>query len=106
MISSSGSASFLTVLKEFGSIESPGLLCFPREGLCLALDFTNQSSRTLELLDTIDSLLIEADGAVYPAKDRRMSKRSFEAFYPNFDQFTEYIDPAFNSNFWRRVSGH
>jgi FAD/FMN-containing dehydrogenase len=105
MISSSGSASFLTVLKEFGSIESPGLLSFPREGLCLALDFTNQTSRTLKLLDTIDGLLVEAGGAVYPAKDRRMSRQSFKAFYPKLDQFTEYVDPAFSSDFWRRVSG-
>jgi len=105
MISLSGSASFLTVLKEFGDTSSGGLLSFPREGICLALDFTNQNAVTMKLMDEIDDLLVKVEGAVYPAKDRRMSEKSFKRFYPRYSEFKTFIDPAFCSDFWRRVNG-
>jgi hypothetical protein len=42
-------------------------------------------------------------GAVYPAKDARMSPLSFRAFFPQLDRFTGQRDPRFSSSFWRRV---
>lgn len=103
-ISDSGSGSFLAVLKMFGNKPSPGMLSFPRPGITLALDFPNTPA-TFKLLDRLDALTCEAGGCVYPAKDARMSKESFQAYFPEWQAFSEYIDPRFSSGFWRRVTG-
>ena len=100
-----GLGSFLAVLKEFSNLESPGMLSFPRPGICLALDFSNRGSTTLNVLQELDELVIAAGGSVYPAKDLRMSKRAFESFYPQSSTFCQYIDPNFSSDFWQRVHG-
>lgn len=97
--------SFLSVLKVFGKIPSPGLLSFPREGVTLALDFPNRGIETFLLLDTLDKIVTEAGGAVYPAKDARMASACFKSYYPNWNEFEKYIDPHFSSSFWRRVTG-
>ena len=102
----SGEGSFLTVLKEFGTRQSPGMLSFPRPGLTLALDFSYQGRKTLRLLDELDEIVLRAGGAIYPAKDARMSAESFKAYYPQWKEFAQYVDPKFSSSFWRRVVGH
>lgn len=103
MISASGEASFLAVLKAFGERASPGLLSFPRPGLTLALDFPNRGEKTLRLLASFDAAVIAAGGAVYPAKDARMPVQVFAAGYPRLERFRAQVDPAFSSAFWRRV---
>lgn len=100
----SGQGSFLNVLKTFGNIASPGMLSFPREGVTLALDFANRGLSTLRLLDELDQIVFENNGAIYPAKDARMSPASFRASFPKWQQFAQYIDPKFSSSFWRRVT--
>ena len=105
LISRSGCASFLTVLKKFGNIPSPGLLSFPRPGATLALDFAFEGRKTLDLLNQLDRIVRECGGAVYPAKDARMSPENFRAFYPQWREFQKQIDPKFSSSFWRRVMG-
>jgi len=102
----SGMGSFLAVLKEFGSVASPGLLSFPREGYCLALDFANRGNRTRRLIQDLDKLVLEAGGAVYPAKDRLMSKTMFQSSFPEHEQFARWIDPGFSSDFWERVNAN
>jgi len=104
VISESGQASFLTVLKEFGDIKSPGMLSFPRPGITLALDFPNRGQVTLELLNRLDNITLKYSGSVYPAKDARMSAESFAKYYPNWKEFEQYIDPHFSSSFRRRVA--
>lgn len=99
-----GQGSFLSVLKLFGKIQSPGMLSFPREGVTLALDFPNRGAETFSLLDTLDKIVIAAGGAVYPAKDARMANTSFKSYYPNWQEFEKHIDPHFSSSFWRRVT--
>src|SRR5713101_5235321 len=100
----SGEGSFLTVLKKFGNIQSPGMLSFPRPGLTLALDFAYAGKKTLQLLEDLDQIVLSSGGAVYPAKDARMSAESFQAFFPQWKEFAQYVDPHFSSSFWRRVS--
>ena len=102
-ISRSGEPASLAVLKRFGNIRSPGLLSFPREGMTLAVDFAVRGGRTLALLDDLDAVVREARGAVYPAKDARMSAESFRVFFPGLERFTALRDPKFSSSFWRRV---
>lgn len=102
-IAGSGEPASLAVLKRFGGACSPGMLSFPRAGITLAVDFAVRGARTLALLDDLDAVVREAGGAVYPAKDARMSPDSFRAFFPGLDRFTAYRDPKFSSSFWRRV---
>lgn len=103
-ISASGQGSFLAVLKTFGSVKSPGMLSFPREGTTLALDFPNRGETTLKLMDRLDSIVMEAKGRLYPAKDGRMSAKVFQAGYPDWQLFSKHIDPVFRSGFWTRVT--
>ena len=103
-IARSGEASFLAVLKTFGAKASPGLLSFPRPGATLALDVPFRGAETLATLMRLDTIVKEAGGALYPAKDGRMSAEMFRFSYPRLEQFLPHKDPAMNSNFWRRVS--
>lgn len=103
-ISISGVGSFLTVLKNFGSIRSLGMLSFARPGTTLAMDFPNRGDPTLQLLESLDEITLNAGGAVYPAKDSRMSASSFRKYFPAWQEFTQFVDPQFSSSFWRRVT--
>lgn len=103
-IARSGQGSFLAVLKGFGSVASPGMLSFPRPGITLALDFPNKGPALERLFESLDSILTSAGGALYPAKDGRMPGTLFRAGYPRWQEFSEYIDPACSSSFWRRVT--
>ncbi len=103
IISAAGGGSFLAVLKQFGERVSSGMLSFPRPGATLALDFPFHGTHTLDLLDRLDDVVAEAGGAVYPAKDARMSGARFRQYFPAWETFSNYIDPRFSSSFWRRV---
>lgn len=103
-IAESGLGSFLSVMKKFGDRESPGLLSFPRKGVTLALDFPNHGRATLELFEKLDQIVLEVGGAVYPAKDARMSSESFQRFFPQWRSLERWRDPCFSSSFWRRVA--
>jgi FAD/FMN-containing dehydrogenase len=101
---SSSAGSFLAVLKEFGSKPSPGLLSFPQSGVTLALDFAFRGEETIKLLRRFESIVCEAGGRIYPAKDAVMAAESFEKFFPGLGEFTCKRDPAHTSSFWRRVT--
>jgi hypothetical protein len=99
-----GGGSFLTVLKRFGTIRSPGLLSFPRPGYTLTLDFPNRGGRTLRLLAELDEITTAAGGAVNPYKDARMSAETFDRSFPKWRALEIQRDPAFLSDFWRRTA--
>jgi FAD/FMN-containing dehydrogenase len=103
-ISKAGEGSFLAVLKNFGDVKSPGMLSFPRPGVTLALDFAFHGKKTLKLLEDIDGLVREVGGAVYPAKDARMSRTSFLRGYPKLDRFVAHLDPLCESEFWKKMN--
>jgi len=98
------SASFLAVLKEFGDIESPGLMSFPRQGITLCLDFAFRGDETLRLFRKLHKIVFDNGGAIYPAKDACMTPEEFSAAFPKLKEFTPHIDKAFSSDFWRRVT--
>ncbi len=104
LIADSGNGSFLVVFKKFGEVESPGMLSFPMPGVTLALDFPNRGDATRALLDRLDEIVVTHGGRVYPAKDARMSPETFNASFPHWHEFAEYVDPKFSSSFWRRVT--
>jgi len=105
LIARSGMGSFLGVLKQFGAAPPAGMLSFPRPGLTLALDFAMRGEKTLRLMRSLDEVVLASGGALYPAKDARMSPAMFETSFPRWRSFVPHIDPKFSSSFWRRVTG-
>ena len=98
-------ASFLTVIKKFGALPSPGLLSFPRAGTTVCLDFAARKMDTLlPMLERCDDVVEAAGGSVYPAKDARMSGARFRRFFPQWEELRALADPRFSSSFWRRVT--
>jgi FAD/FMN-containing dehydrogenase len=103
-ITASGLASFLAVIKVFGDVPSPGMLSFPKPGITLALDFPIRHEVSFDLLDRLANITVEHAGRLYPAKDARMTAPQFQAFYPEWEAFSRYVDPRFSSAFWQRVT--
>lgn len=103
-ITASGLASFLVVIKVFGDIPSPGMMSFPAPGITLALDFPIRADVSFDLLDRLAGITLDHGGRMYPAKDARMTAAQFQSFYPQWEAFARYIDPAISSAFWQRVT--
>ena len=104
-VARSGLASFLAVLKAFGHVPSPGAMSFPKPGITLALDFPIKQDKSFRLFDKLAEMTREFGGRLYPAKDARMTAAQFQAFYPQWERFARYKDPALTSGFWERVVG-
>ena len=103
LISQAQLASFLAVLKVFGTVKSPGMLSFPMPGVTLALDFPNLGQQTLKLFSMLDDIVLANNGRIYPAKDARMSREAFQLSFPQHHEFSQYMDHNTLSNFWQRV---
>ncbi len=97
------SASFVVVMKTMGDLPSAGNLSFNGRGVTLAVDFA-AAPKVFELLDRLDTIVVEAGGKLYPAKDARMRPEVYQAMYPAWRDHERWIDPRFSSSFWRRVT--
>jgi FAD/FMN-containing dehydrogenase len=104
-VAKSGLASFLAVLKAFGDVPSPGLMSFPKPGITLALDFPIKPDKSFPLFNRLADMVREFGGRLYPAKDAAMTPSQFRTFYPQWERFARYKDPALTSGFWERVTG-
>jgi FAD/FMN-containing dehydrogenase len=86
-ISKSGFGSFLSVLKLHGE-ENNNFLSFPMEGYSLALDFKMQSG-LMDFLKELNNIVIKYGGRIYLAKDATMDQQTFEAGYPQVNEFRD-----------------
>ena len=102
-LKASGMVSFLTVLKQFGSRSSDGLLSFPRPGYTLALDLPIRK-KSNQVMAQLENCVVDRGGAIYPAKDAVMEAKHFQAFFPKWPDLESLRDPVFSSSFWRRVT--
>ena len=105
IIARAGSGSFLAVLKTFGQREAPGMLSFPRSGVTLALDFPNGGEKTLALMEQLDTVVRDAGGRLYAAKDARMPRDLFESGYTRLAEFLPYRDQGISSGLSQRLLG-
>ncbi len=103
-ISNRKMGSFLAVLKRCSDITSPGLLSFPMQGATLALDFPQVKGKTNELFDELDSIVMQAGGRLYPAKDAHMKSAFFQQAYPQWEELEKLRDPQIMSRFWQRAT--
>ena len=104
-ITKSGLASFLAVLKTFGDVPSHGMMSFPLSGFMFALDFPIKPGVTFPLMQRLGDMTKEYGGRLYSAKDACMTPDQFQTFYPQWEKFARYKDPAITSGFWERVVG-
>lgn len=107
IVSSSGMASFLAVIKEFGE-QSHGGLSFPEPGVTLALDFPNYGQPLFDLLDRLDEIVVAVGGKVYLGKDARLSRENFRRMYPEWEAWKAVRDEwdpghVFQSDLSRRL---
>ena len=85
-ISASGAASFLAVLKRFGA-GNDAPLSFPQPGWTLALDMPGGTAGLGELLHGLDTLVLDAGGRNYFAKDAHTVPETIRRGYPRLAEW-------------------
>lgn len=84
-----GMGSFLAVLKRCG--DDAVMLPFCRRGFTLALDIPHRGADTLKRLDDLDRIVLEYGGRVYLTKDARLSRDTFRAMYPEWEEWMRAV---------------
>lgn len=102
-----GVASFLAVLKRMGP-QNASPMSFPTEGWTLTLDMAAGIRGLPELLARVDTMVLDAGGRHYLAKDSHVSPAAVRRGYPRFHEWQETrdrMDPTgkWNSDLARRL---
>ena len=102
-----GVASFLAVLKRMGR-QNIAPMSFPTEGWTLTLDMAAGIRGLPELLARVDSMVLDAGGRHYLAKDSHVSPVAVRRGYPRFGEWQDVrdeMDPGktWNSDLARRL---
>jgi decaprenylphospho-beta-D-ribofuranose 2-oxidase len=84
VMTSSGGASFLTVVKDCGD-EGKGMLSFPKPGISIALDIPMQGEKSQAITDALNEVVIGAGGRIYLTKDALTRPDHFRAMEPRLD---------------------
>lgn len=85
-VATSGTASFLAVLKRFGA-GNPAPLSFPTPGWTLTLDIPARAGGVVELLHELDRMVLEAGGRHYLAKDATTTPEAIRRGYPRLAEW-------------------
>jgi decaprenylphospho-beta-D-ribofuranose 2-oxidase len=102
-----GVASFLAVLKRMGP-QNAAPMSFPTEGWTLTLDMAAGLRGLPELLARVDTMVLDAGGRHYLAKDSHVAASAVRRGYPRFREWQETrseMDPdgRLNSDLARRL---
>lgn len=84
--SGAGVASFLAVLKRMGP-QNPAPMSFPTEGWTLTLDMAAGAAGLPELLARVDTMVLDAGGRHYLAKDSHVSPHTVRRGYARLDEW-------------------
>ncbi len=83
-IANSGCVPFLNVLKKFGAQQ--GQMSFPIQGYTFAIDFPVTTSLPL-FIKELDKLILDFGGRIYLGKDAMLDQQTFEAMYPQAEDW-------------------
>ena len=86
-LAASGTASFLTVIKDCGE-EGDGLLSFPRPGMSLALDLPI-SENSPQVIGRLNAVVRKTGGRIYLTKDGLTSAEDFREMEPRLETFLQ-----------------
>jgi len=106
-LSAAGVASFLAVLKRFGAA-NPAPLSFPQPGWTLALDMPASGPGLGTLLHRLDTMVLDAGGRNYFAKDAHTTPETVRRGYPRLAEWQAVrrrVDPlqVWQSDLGRRL---
>lgn len=80
----------LFVVKKHGTLESPGIISYPKPGFSFAMDFIYKKGIESTLIE-LNKQVAELGGRVYLAKDALLSAETFEKMYPESEVFKKNI---------------
>lgn len=98
--SSAGVASFLAVLKRMGP-QNLSPMSFPTEGWTLTLDMAAGLKGLADLLSQVDSMVLDAGGRHYLAKDSHVAPSAVRRGYPRLDEWLHIRETMDPSGVWR-----
>lgn len=98
--SAAGVASFLAVLKRMGP-QNLAPMSFPTEGWTLTLDIAAGIKGLAELLSQVDSMVLDAGGRHYLAKDSHVSPSAVRRGYPRLEEWVNIQSEMDPVGMWR-----